>query len=173
MVKKIVIIGNAAGGKSKLSRKLGKLHQLPVTHVDSLQFLPGLALRPHQDTLKLLNEVLLQENWILDGYGPLDNLENRFQLADRIIFIDLPLWQHYWWLTKRQILNLWSRRSELPENCNELTWSHSKKMILTIWKTHRLMRPELLRILSRDSLKNKVIVIHNLREWNSLYQQGF
>ena len=35
---RIAIIGNAGGGKSTLARKLGKALDLPVTHVDSIQY---------------------------------------------------------------------------------------------------------------------------------------
>jgi adenylate kinase family enzyme len=171
-LKKIIIIGNSSGGKSVLARRLGEIHNIAVIHIDSLQYLPGLTLRPHQETLKFLEEIMIKDSWLIDGYGPLDNLEKRFSLADRIIFIDLPLWRHYWWFTKRQIQNLWSRREELPENCNELTWTHSKKVLDNIWTVHTKMRPELMRILNRPTNIEKVIMISDLKTWNELYETG-
>lgn len=169
--KKIVVIGNAAGGKTKLSLRLGQIYKLPVTHVDRIQFLPGLRMRPHQETRQILDEIIQQEAWLIDGFGPLDNLERRFELADLIVFIDLPLWRHYWWLGKRQIQNLWSRRAELPEGCHELNWAHTRKMIDAIRKTHVQMRPELMRILGREQLKAKTIHIRDLKSWSELYQK--
>lgn len=172
-INKIIVIGNAAGGKTVLSRKLSQIHHLPITHVDSIQFLPGLAFRPHNESLKIIDEILLQEKWLIDGFGPLDSLEKRFELADRIVFIDLPIWRHYWWFLKRQISSFWTGpRAELPANCDELTWAQTLKIIDHIGKVHKQMRPELIRILSRSQFANKVIKVENLKSWFHLYNNG-
>ncbi|HEX7673899.1 MAG TPA: hypothetical protein VF412_07005 [Bdellovibrio sp.] len=171
-IKKIVVVGNAGGGKSTLTRKLARIHGLPVTHVDSIQFLPGMKIRPYKESISILTEIENHDAWIIDGYGPLDIIEKRFLKADRIVFIDFPIWRHLWWCTKRQFLNLFSKRSELPEGCNEATWEHTKKLYKTIWGIHKRMRPELLRIFARDTLKNKMVYIHSLKEWNEIAQKG-
>lgn len=164
--RKIAIIGNAGAGKTTLSRHLASIYKLPVTHVDSIQFIAGMKIRPHSESIQILNKVQEQDSWIIDGYGPLDILQKRLQIADLIIFIDYPLWRHYWWCTKRQIQNLWSRRSELPEGCNEFNLQHTIKLYKNLWKVHKLMRPELRRILQKDLLKNKVLSIHHLKDLN-------
>lgn len=171
-VKKIAVVGNAGGGKTKLSRQLSSFYKLPLTHVDSIQFLPGMVIRPHKESIAILDDIQKQSAWIIDGYGPLDIIVKRFELADVIVFIDLPLWRHYWWCTKRQFCNLWSRRDELPEDCNEATWAHTMKLYRTLWRVHKQMRPELLRIFSRESLKNKVIYIRSLQEWKKVAECG-
>jgi adenylate kinase family enzyme len=169
---KVVVIGNIAGGKTRMSRRLAELHNLPLIHIDSIQFLPGMAIRPLAETRDALNTVTAQEKWLIDGFGPLDILEKRFALADRIVFIDLPLWRHQWWTIKRQISNLWSRRSELPEGCDERDWEHTKKIFKTLRQVDSKMLPELRRILNRDTNKPKTIFIHNLGDWNALYSAG-
>jgi adenylate kinase family enzyme len=171
--RKIAVIGNAGAGKTVLARQLAKRYHLPITHVDSIQFIAGMKIRPHKESIALLTEVQNQESWIIDGYGPLDIIEKRFQLADRIVLIDFPLWRHYWWATKRQIQNLWSPRKELPEGCSELSWEHTKKLYKTIGNVHRLMRPELLRILNRDQNKGKVVWIRNLSQLKRISRFGF
>ncbi len=169
---KIAVIGNGGGGKTTLSRRLGELHQLPVTHVDSIQFIPGMQIRPLDETRKILGEIASQDNWLIDGFGPLDMIEKRFLLADKIVFVDFPLARHYWWCTKRQIKSLWSGRRELPEGCNEASWSHTVKLFKTLWRVHTQMRPELIRILKRDGLSHKVIFVHSLKQWNTLFKRG-
>ncbi|WP_291516310.1 hypothetical protein [Bdellovibrio sp. ArHS] len=171
-IRKIAVVGNAGGGKTALSRRLSQLQSLPLTHVDSIQFLPGMKIRPHKESIEILLEIQKGERWIIDGYGPLDIIEKRFQAADLVIFIDFPLWRHYWWCTKRQIQNLWSRRKELPPGCDEVTWAHTKKLYKTLWQVHTKMRPELLRIFARDALKNKVIYVRTLREWKRIFTRG-
>jgi hypothetical protein len=172
MIQRIVVIGNVAAGKTRLSQSLARIHDLPLTHIDSIQFLPGMKIRPLDETRKALNEITAQEKWLIDGYGPLDILEKRFALADRIVFIDFPLWRHYWWVTKRQITNLWSPRKELPTGCNELTFEHTQKLFKTLKQVHTKMRPELVRILNRDNMKSKTLTIHTLKEWNQVFREG-
>lgn len=169
---KIAVVGNAGGGKTTLSRRLVELYGLPLTHVDSIQFVAGMKVRPHKESIALLTEIQTQAAWIMDGYGPLDIIEARFQLADKIVFIDFPLWRHYWWCTKRQIRSLWWRREELPEGCDEATFQHTLKLFKTLWRVHHQMRPELLRIFSRESLRGKVHFIRTHRDWRKVYTSG-
>jgi adenylate kinase family enzyme len=171
-IHRIAVIGNAGGGKTTLARRLAEIHVLPLTHVDAIQFLPGMVIRPHQESIRILREIQGQEKWIIDGFGPLDILQERLAKSERIILIDFPLWRHYWWCTKRQIKNLWSRRAELPEGCNEATWSQTVKLYKTLWQVHTKMRPELLRILAREAHKEKVLTIRTLSAWNHLHKHG-
>lgn len=171
-VKRIAVVGNAGGGKTTLSRRLAEIHHLPLTHVDAIQFVAGMKIRPHAESLAILNQIQNQDLWIIDGYGPLDIIEKRFLLADRIVFVDLPLWRHYWWCTKRQIINLWSRRPELPEDCDELSLSHTVKLYKTLWRVHQQMRPELLRIFAREKHRDKMVFIRGVQEWKRIYKDG-
>lgn len=141
-------------------------------HIDSIQFLPGMKIRPHAETKQAIENVTQQEKWLIDGFGPLEILEKRFALADVIVMIDLPLWRHYWWCSKRQISNLWTRREELPPDCSEVSWSHTLKQYKTLKQIHTKMRPELLRILNRPSNKNKTIFVRTLQDWQRLDQEG-
>lgn len=167
-MKRLTIIGNAGAGKTTLSRILAARHDLPLTHVDSIQFTAGMNIRAHAESIAILSEIQNQDEWLIDGYGPLDILEKRLELADQIIFIDFPIWRHYWWALKRQIKSLWSPRTELPKNCNDATLRQTVKLFRTIWKVHTKMRPEMLRILSREKLKSKVFIIRELKDWEQV-----
>lgn len=171
-ISKICIIGNIAGGKTRLARRLGEIHGLPVTHVDTIQFLPGMIVRPLQESRNSLTEIAQRSSWIIDGYGPLDLIEKRFDQADLVIFIDLNLRTHIWWLIKRQLKNLFHSRPELPEGTNELTLQHSRKLYRTLIGMHEKMRPELLKIFSREKLKNKMMFINSVKRWNEIYENG-
>ena len=170
---KIAVVGNAGGGKTTLSRRLAAIYGLPLTHVDSIQFVAGMRIRPYAESIAILEGIQQGPAWIIDGYGPLDIIEKRFALADQVLFIDFPLWHHYWWCAKRQIQNLWSRREELPADCDELTWTHTLKLFKTMKKMHQQMRPELLRIFSRDSLKDKVVFVRRYEDWQRIFHRGF
>lgn len=167
-LKKIFIIGNAAGGKTYLAEHLAKQFTLPLTSVDSIQFLPGMKIRELNETRKILLEIEKKDTWIIDGFGPLDLIHNRFVQADKIIYIDLPLWQHYLWFLKRQIKSLWAPRHELPEGCSEISWGHTLKVIRSMWSMHKQMRPELFKILNREPLKSKTSVIRSKKQLNQI-----
>lgn len=172
MIQKIAVIGNGGGGKTTLSRQLGRLHGVPVTHVDSIQFVAGMHIRPHSETIKILEDLQARDLWLIDGFGPLDIIEKRFKQADRIVFVDLPLWRHYWWCTKRQIKSLWVTRSELPDGCSEASFSHTIKLFKTLWRVHHQMRPELLKIFARENIKEKMVVIRSLSDWDKIFLIG-
>lgn len=129
-------------------------------------------MRPLPETRAQLQEILAHPRWLIDGYGPLDLLEKRFQLADQIVLIDLPLWRHLWWLSKRQLKSFWWSRPELPEECNEANLQHTLRLYKSLWGMHHRMRPELLRILNRDSLRPKVRILRTRRELNKVFREG-
>jgi hypothetical protein len=113
--------------------------------------------------LHTLTELQAKAAWIIDGYGPLDIIEKRFLLADRIVFIDLPLWVHYWWSTKRLFRNFAKGDINLP---------YAVKLFRTISKVHAGMRPELLKIFEREALRQKMIYVRNREEWRILFKNG-
>lgn len=172
-VRKIAIIGNACGGKTILSRRLSEYYNLPIVHVDQLQYVEGLKLRPFKETIQLLQQEQNKMSWVIDGFGPLDILEERLKLADAVVMIDLPLWRHYFWAIKRTLKNIFfAQRIELPPNSSERNFQHIAKLFKTIRQIHTKMRPEMLRILNRDVLKRKTILIRNLDQLSLIYKDG-
>lgn len=131
--------------------------------------MPGLKFRPYQESILILQKEQDQPRWIIDGFGPLDILQQRLNLADWIIMIDLPLWQHYYWAIKRVFKNIFTgQREELPANSSERNIKHVIKLFKTIYQIHTKMRPEMLRILSREPLKTKTLLLQNTDELNKL-----
>lgn len=74
-MERITIIGNIAGGKTTLSRALEQRYQLPLIHIDQLQFLKDMQVRPISEVRKSVQEKMQMPSWIIDGFGPLDLLE--------------------------------------------------------------------------------------------------
>ncbi len=171
-IKRIAVIGNGGGGKSTLSRALAKLYDLPITHVDSIQFLAGMKVRPAEETRALLEEIAATPRWLIDGFGSLAVMQKRFELADIIIFIDFPLWRHYWWCTKRQLKSIWKPRPELPDGCDEATVAHTIRLYKILWRVHVKIRPELLSMFELSSIKSKVLRINSVRDWKSIFNSG-
>jgi len=172
-IKKIAVIGNGGGGKTTLSRRFNELYKLPLTHVDSIQFIAGLKTRNVEETRTLLNQIADTEAWIIDGFGPLDVMERRFAIADRVVFVDFPLWRHYWWCTKRQIQSYWQPRSELPEGCDEASLAYTFRLYKTLWRVHMVIRPKLLEIFNRAEVRERVVRVKTLSDWRQAFSGHF
>jgi adenylate kinase family enzyme len=100
--RRIAIIGNVAGGKSTLSRALTEASGIPHREYDSLLW-RGARLLSDSEAIALEQAWLAESAWIIDGMGAWAAMERRLDRAEAIIFIDLPLWQHYAWAAERRI----------------------------------------------------------------------
>lgn len=138
---RIAIVGNAGGGKTTLARRLGALLDLPVVHVDSIQYLPNWGRTDIAECDAVLDQAASEARWIIDGFGSDDVIARRVERADTLVFVDFPLWRHYWWAAKRQWRSRLGQRAELPENCPEFKISYTKRLIFVMWLVQRQYRP--------------------------------
>lgn len=166
---RVFILGNIAGGKTKLARRLSGFLNLPVIHIDGLEFNADLSKKPMEIIRTELQAILTQPQWILDGHGPLDLLPKILQTAETIIYLDLPYTIHWQWLLKRQLLVFFRPRPEMPQGAQEWNWLHTKKLFHTLKKQDRLMKPELQRILHRPENQAKLIHVQSVHHWQDLF----
>jgi len=82
-VQRIEIVGAGGAGKTVLARRLGKLLDLPVTHVDALRYRPNWDSVPGRDLTVAQDDVVAGPAWILDGNN-LATLHLRAAAAARI-----------------------------------------------------------------------------------------
>jgi len=157
---RVALIGNAAGGKSTLARRLAAATQLALHHVDRLQYAPDWTVRPEADVTRALDEAASADRWVIDGWGPWPTIERRFARADTLIWIDHPLWVHFWWAAERQIAIAQGEagaRSDGPPDPEPL--SRTRQLFETIWGVDRL-RPRLAELIDRHRQGRAV---HHLR----------
>lgn len=112
---KVAVFGNAGGGKSTLSKRLAQITGLPWVPLDSLQFQPGGAEVPHAEFKAAHDALLTQDQWIVDGFGSLDTVWARLAVADTLVYLDMPVLRHYWWVTKRFLQGAWVPPAGWPE----------------------------------------------------------
>jgi len=115
-MKRIAVFGNTGGGKSTLARQLAELTGLPLYPLDLIEYRAGGEKLPHEEYLKAHAELLLRDEWIIDGFGCVASAWERFSKADTLVYVDLPLLTHYWWVTKRLIKGLFVKPEGWPES---------------------------------------------------------
>lgn len=136
---KVAVFGNAGGGKSTLSRRLAEITGLPWVPLDSLQYQPGGSEVPHEEFKAAHDALLQQDQWIVDGFGSIDTLWNRLATADTLVYLDMPVLLHYWWVTKRFLQGAWVPPAGWPENSPLLRSTLNSYSI--IWLCHTKLTP--------------------------------
>ena len=164
--RRVAIIGNGGGGKSTLARALARSRDLPLHVMDDVQWAPGWV--PDRAALERAHqEWMAQPEWIVDGWGSWQQLEERFRGADAVVFLDLPLHVHYAGAARRHVAALLGRSEGWPPpGCRVLpvTWL----MARTLWRVHHEMRPRLLELLARPGIAERVVVVRTTRERSEL-----
>lgn len=138
-MQKVAVFGNAGGGKSTLSRKLSAITSLPLHILDKVQFLPGGIAIPTADYQQIHADILATDAWIIDGFGSLETLWPRLEAADTLIYLDLPLPLHFWWVTKRFLSGYMNPPAGWPENTPILASSWQSYQVL--WLCHQKLTP--------------------------------
>jgi adenylate kinase family enzyme len=101
-MRRVVILGPGASGKSTLAIHLSEVTGLPVIELDKVFWRPGLAATPRDHWTKLQERLVEENGWIIDGdLGPYDAVEVRLQAADTVIFLDFSLIRCAWRAMRR------------------------------------------------------------------------
>ena len=111
-MKRVVIFGRGASGKSTLAVRLGKITGLRVIELDKVFWRPGLVATPRDQWVQVQQTLIEANEWIMDGdLGPYDAVDVRLRAADTIIFMDFSLgrcaWRAVWRSRERTDFWLW------------------------------------------------------------------
>jgi adenylate kinase family enzyme len=135
-VTKVVVIGNGGGGKTVLSRQLATSHDLPMHEVDEIQWRqPGWQPVAQELVRERIEAVIESPRWLIDGWGPWDTIDRRITEADTVVVIDMPLWRHYLWASKRAL-----RDRRYPRF----------RLYRTMWQVHRQAMPMVRERIARE-----------------------
>jgi hypothetical protein len=88
-VKRVIVVGPGAAGKTTLAASLVEITGLPVIELDKLLWQPGLVATPPGEWAAIQRTLTAQETWIMDGdLGPYDVISVRLRAADTVVFLD-------------------------------------------------------------------------------------
>lgn len=89
-MKKVIVIGCPGSGKSTFSRKLHKITQIPLYHLDMMYWNADKTTVDGNTLIERQNEVIKRDEWIIDGNYDF-TMELRMNACDTVIFLDYPL----------------------------------------------------------------------------------
>ncbi|MFB7141940.1 DNA topology modulation protein [Gottfriedia sp. NPDC056225] len=159
-MRKIVIIGSGGAGKSTFARQLGKKLSINVFHLDSLLWKPNWEVVPKMDQIKIQNELVKKEEWIIDGnYG--GTMDLRINAADTIIFLDMPRLVCIYRALKRFIQYKNKTRPDMREGCEE---KFDLQFLKWIWFYPKTKKPLILNRLQKVSGGKDVVILKSSRE---------
>ena len=167
-MKKVAVFGNAGGGKSTLSKRLAELTGLPLVALDLLKYKPGGREVPDEEYQAIHQEILQQDQWIIDGYGSLDTVWERLEVADTFVYLDLPVFQHYWWVTKRFLKGFfippesWSKDSPLLKG--------TLNSYYTVWLCQKKLTPKYREYVNQAKGTKQVFHLQSPQDVKKFYQ---
>ena len=153
-MKKVAVFGNAGGGKSTLARRLAELTGLPLYPLDTIQYRAGGGEVPRQEYLEAHADLMRRDAWIIDGYGCAASAWERFSHADTLVYIDLPLATHHWWVAKRLVKGLFVTPEGWPENSP--MWRSTMSSYRVLWLCHRRLTPRYRRLVADMAASKRV-----------------
>jgi adenylate kinase family enzyme len=154
-VARIVVIGNAAGGKSTLARQLARRRELALIEVDRLLWQPGWQLTPSADYARQHAEIVAREDWVIDGLGRRDSIAERLARSTEIVLIDMPLWMHFALAAERQIA--WARGQLDHPPAGTAEMPPTAELFRTMWEVEQSWMPELRSMCAEAELEGKAV----------------
>jgi len=154
-MKKVAIFGNTGGGKSTLAKQLAEITELPLITIDKIYYLPGGEKISHREYLGIHAEIIEQHEWIIDGFGCVPSAWQRFAVADTLIYVDLPLFVHFVWVTKRMLKGLFINPEGWPERSPIIRSSITSYRVL--WLCHRKLTPRYRQFVKKSAAEKTVI----------------
>ncbi|OFK61209.1 adenylate kinase [Globicatella sp. HMSC072A10] len=89
-MKRVIVIGCPGSGKSTFSRALHKVTQIPLYHLDMMNWNSDRTTVPKPTFIERLNRTVEKDTWIIDGnYG--STMKLRLEACDTVFFLDYSL----------------------------------------------------------------------------------
>ncbi|MDF1538339.1 MAG: hypothetical protein P1Q69_05505 [Candidatus Thorarchaeota archaeon] len=140
-MKLVLILGPSGSGKSTLGKRIGRILNLPIVHLDRHYWKTNWVYTPKDEWRVKVNELIKAESWVMDG-NYTSTLKLRASAADTIIFIDIPRRLSYLRVFIRFLRFRGKTRPDITDNCPEKI---DREFIRWIWDYPRIRKPVILR----------------------------
>jgi adenylate kinase family enzyme len=152
---RIVVIGNAGGGKSTLARKLAARRGLPYVEIDRVMWQDGWVLVPEDVFMARHRDIIGQDKWLVDGLGRQATFAQRMARATEIILIDMPTWMHFWLAAERQIAWTNGALKHPPAGITQMV--PTRDMFRTLWEVDRDWMPGIRALCTQAETEGKIV----------------
>lgn len=144
LMQRIIVVGSSGSGKSTLTRQLSQRLGLPKVHLDKHFWHPGWQGTPFAEWQAQVAEFAAGKCWIIDG-NYRSTLDVRLQMADTVVFLDLPRWLCVLRAVKRRFQYMRTPRPDIATGCKERIFDPYFPLFLRrIWDYPNRAKPQLL-----------------------------
>lgn len=117
-MQRVLVIGPCGAGKSTLATTLAGPRELPLFHMDQLNWKPGWVESSKDEITAKLQAIVATDRWLIDGtYG--GTLAPRLDRADTVVYLDFPISL----CVRRLLKRIWTYRGrsrpDMTEGCPE------------------------------------------------------
>lgn len=169
-MKKIAVFGKPGSGKSTLSKSLAFATGIPLYQLDSIVYKKNGDLVEREIFDKAHENILSNDSWMIDGFGPMGAFNKRLNAADTLIYIDLPYVVTYWLVTKRLLKGLFVKPEGWPEGSSVIQGSLQSYKMLNL--SPKFWNNDLLQNLESISADKSLHVIRSVAELNSFVEKN-
>ena len=160
MYNRISIIGGSGSGKTTLANILSTELKLPAIHLDAINYSSNWVEIDKEERDKIISNKSAEDKWIIDGnYNK--TLQERFEKADLIIWLDYSTIKQLKGVIKRYLKTYNKERPEIP-GCKERLDFTFIRYVLTYNKKKRPVIVEYL----KNIPKEKVLVFKKQKDLN-------
>jgi adenylate kinase family enzyme len=160
IMKRILVIGSGGAGKSTFARRLGRILQMDVIHLDLFFWNPGWVETTKVDWTNKVEELLRRDSWIMDGNYS-GTLDIRLHACDTVIFLDVARTVCLWRVLKRVALYRKGTRPDMAPGCDERL---DLEFLRWIWEYPKRSRPKVVELLNEKSQDKTVIWLRRQSE---------
>ena len=138
-LQRLIMLGNAGGGKSTLARRIGQHLGLPVVHLDLLFWETDWKEANTGIFRERVRNALTGDKWVCEGNYAKKTFDLRLPRADAVIWLDTSRTTCTRRVLMRSVLN--KPRPDLPLGCSEKLDAEFLKFLRFTWNFDRSTRP--------------------------------
>jgi len=161
-MKRIAIFGKPGSGKSTLSKSLAAATGIQLHQLDSIVYKKNGDLVDRKTYDKEHANILSSESWIIDGFDRVESFYKRLEVADTLIYIDLPYAVSYYLVTKRLLKGLVVKPAGWPEGSSIVKGTLQSYRVLKLCPN--FWNDDLLQKLKEMSANKSLYVIRSISE---------
>ena len=169
-MKKIVVFGKPGSGKSTLSKSLSEATEIKLHALDSIEYKKNGDRVDRVTYDKAHEKILSSDSWIIDGFGPIESFNQRLDIADTLIYIDLPYIDSYWLVTKRLLKGVLVKPEGWPDGSSILKGTLESYKVLKLCP--KFWNVDFMQKLEKISTNKSLHVIRSISELNTFVDKN-